>query len=234
MTQDLPHILVVDDDRRLRELLRKFLADNGFRVSVAADAARADQHLSGLQFDLIVLDRMMPGEEGLSFARRLRGTSNIPILVLTAMGEVEDRIDGLEVGVDDYLSKPFEPRELLLRIRTILRRAPPEAEPEPEAAGAREAGLGEFRFLTEREELHGPDGPVRLTTAEASLLRAFADSPGQILSREDLARRCDISGGDRTVDVQVTRLRRKFEANPRAPRYLQTVRGRGYILRPDE
>lgn len=232
MTQDLPHILVVDDDTRLRELLRKFLADNGFRVSVAADTKDADQHLSGLRFDLIVLDRMMPGEEGLSFARRLRGTSNVPILVLTAMGEVEDRIDGLEVGVDDYLSKPFEPRELLLRIRTILRRAPPE--PETDENGAREVRLGEFQFLTEREELHGPDGPVRLTTAESSLLRVFAESADQVLSREDLSRRCDISGGDRTVDVQVTRLRRKFEADPRAPRYLQTVRGRGYILRPDE
>lgn len=232
MTQDLPHILVVDDDTRLRELLRKYLADNGFRVSVAADTGHADRHLSGLRFDLIVLDRMMPGEEGLSFARRLRGTSNIPILVLTAMGEVDDRIDGLEVGVDDYLSKPFEPRELLLRIRTILRRAPPE--PETDDSGAGEVRLGEFRFLPEREELHGPDGPIRLTTAEAGLLRAFAESPGQILSREDLSNRCDISGGDRTVDVQVTRLRRKFEANPRAPRYLQTVRGRGYVLRPDE
>lgn len=234
MTQDLPHILVVDDDTRLRELLRKFLMDNGFRVSVAADTSHADRHLSGLYFDLIVLDRMMPGEEGLSFATRLRGTSNVPILMLTAMGEVDDRIDGLEVGVDDYLSKPFEPRELLLRIRTILRRAPPEAEPDAAGQPARDIQLGDFQFLIEREELRGPNGPIRLTTAEAGMLRVLAESAGQILSREDLSRRCDIGGGARTVDVQVTRLRRKFESDPRAPRYLQTVRGRGYILRPDE
>ena len=234
MTQDLPHILVVDDDTRLRELLRRFLMDNGFRVSVATDTRRADRHLSGMQFDLIVLDRMMPGEDGLSFARRLRGESGIPILMLTAMGEVEDRIDGLEVGVDDYLPKPFEPRELLLRIRMILRRAPRDAEADAEEPAAADVSLGNFRFLIGREELHGPDGPIRLTTAEASLLRVFAESAGRVLSREDLSRRCDISGGARTVDVQVTRLRRKFEADPRAPRYLQTVRGRGYVLRPDE
>jgi two-component system phosphate regulon response regulator OmpR len=234
MTQEPPHILVVDDDTRLRALLRKFLADNGFRVSVASDAGHADRHLSGLQFDLIVLDRMMPGEEGLSFARRLRGASNVPILMLTAMGEVDDRIDGLETGVDDYLAKPFEPRELLLRIRTILRRVPPDSAPDKHVSVRRDIALGEFRFVIERGELDGPKGPIRLTTAEASLLRVLAESAGRVLSREDLSRRCDISGGVRTIDVQVTRLRRKFETDPRAPRYLQTIRGRGYVLRPDE
>ncbi len=234
MTGEAPHILVVDDDTRLRELLRKFLTENGFRVSVASDAGNADQHLSGLQFDMIVLDRMMPGEEGLSFAQRLRRSNDVPILMLTAMGEVEDRIDGLAAGVDDYLPKPFEPRELLLRIRTILRRAPPEPVPVGTEPVAPEVRLGAFRFVTEREELHGPDGLVRLTTAEASLLRTLAESAGAVLSREDLSQRCEISGGDRAIDVQVTRLRRKLEADPRAPRYLQTVRGRGYILRPDD
>jgi len=234
MTQESPHILVVDDDNRLRALLRKFLADNGFRVSVAPDAAHADRHLSGLRFDLIVLDRMMPGEEGLSFARRVRGASDVPILMLTAMGEVEHRIDGLEAGVDDYLPKPFEPRELLLRIRTILRRAPSEPEHGAAMEPARDIVLGDFQFAIEREELRGPDGPIRLTTTEAGLLRALAESAGQVLSREDLSRHCATAGGVRTIDVQVTRLRRKFEADPRAPRYLQTVRGRGYILRPDE
>lgn len=233
MDSDLPHILVVDDDTRLRELLRKYLMENGFRVSAAADASLARRQLESLAFDLIVLDRMMPGEDGLSFARYLRSGKDVPILMLTAMGEVDARIDGLEVGVDDYLPKPFEPRELLLRIRMILRRAP-EAEGAPAIAVVEEVLLGQCRFLTARELLMGEDGPIRLTTTEASLLRALAEHPGEVLSRDDLSRRCRINGGERTIDVQVTRLRRKIEPNPKTPRYLQTVRGRGYVLRPDE
>lgn len=235
MREETAHILVVDDDTRLRGLLRKYLMDQGFRVTVAANAQDARRQLVALDFDLIVLDRMMPGEDGLSLTRSLRAERDVPILMLTAMAEIGARIDGLEAGVDDYLPKPFEPRELLLRIRTILRRtaaaAPEAAAP---AAGEKPIRLGAFEFQAERELLTGTDGPVRLTSAEASLLRVLAKNAGQILSRDDLSRMCDINGAERTIDVQVTRLRRKIEPDPRLPRYLQTIRGRGYVLRPDE
>ncbi|MDM7944713.1 MAG: response regulator transcription factor [Oceanibaculum nanhaiense] len=225
-----PHILVVDDDGRLRDLLRRYLTENGFRVSTAADAAEARAKLESLAFDLLVLDVMMPGESGLDLTQDLRRTGVVPILLLTAMAETEDRINGLERGADDYLSKPFEPRELLLRIRTILRRV-------NGAAPARAAGapvlLGGLLFDAERLELRGPDRTVRLTEAEAALLRALAQNPGATLSRDDLAQRLDLTGNPRTVDVQVTRLRRKIEPDPRFPRYLQTVRGKGYALLPD-
>ena len=235
MREETAHILVVDDDTRLRGLLRKYLMDQGFRVTVAANAQDARRQLVALDFDLIVLDRMMPGEDGLSLTRSLRAERDVPILMLTAMAEIGARIDGLEAGVDDYLPKPFEPRELLLRIRTILRRtaaaAPEAAAP---AAAEKPIRLGAFEFQAERELLTGTDGPVRLTSAEASLLRVLAKNAGQILSRDDLSRMCDINGAERTIDVQVTRLRRKIEPDPRLPRYLQTIRGRGYVLRPDE
>ncbi|MFO7481313.1 response regulator [Oceanibaculum nanhaiense] len=225
-----PHILVVDDDGRLRDLLRRYLTENGFRVSTAADAAEARAKLESLAFDLLVLDVMMPGESGLDLTQDLRRTGVVPILLLTAMAETEDRINGLERGADDYLSKPFEPRELLLRIRTILRRV-------NGAAPARAAGapvlLGGLLFDAERLELRGPDRTVRLTETEAALLRALAQNPGATLSRDDLAQRLDLTGNPRTVDVQVTRLRRKIEPDPRFPRYLQTVRGKGYALLPD-
>jgi two-component system phosphate regulon response regulator OmpR len=198
MNTDLPHILVVDDDDRLRELLRKFLSENDFLVETASDVADARARLTSLTFDLIVLDLMMPGESGLDFAEDLRQTSTVPILMLTAMGEGEDRIAGLERGADDYLTKPFEPRELLLRVHSILRRVPRRPE-----------------------------------TVEAALLSALAEQPGATLSREELTQRTGASGGGRAVDVQVTRLRRKIERDPRLPRYLQTVRGKGYVLRPD-
>lgn len=231
MDSEAPHILVVDDDTRLRELLRKFLMDNGFRVSVAANAKDAHLHLASMEFDLIVLDRMMPGEDGLAFARTLRQSNSVPVLMLTAMGEVEARIDGLEASVDDYLSKPFEPRELLLRIRTILRRA--ALVPDTPEPADTEIRFGDYCFDADRELLVGRAGPIRLTTSEASLLRVLAESPGAVLSRQELSQRCAINGGERAVDVQVTRLRRKIESDPKAPRYLQTIRGRGYVLRPD-
>ncbi|MBC7135514.1 MAG: response regulator transcription factor [Oceanibaculum nanhaiense] len=222
-----PHILVVDDDGRLRDLLRRYLTENGFRVSTAADAAEARAKLESLAFDLLVLDVMMPGESGLDLTQDLRRTGVVPILLLTAMAETEDRINGLERGADDYLSKPFEPRELLLRIRTILRRV-------NGAVPARAAGapilLGGLVFDAERLELRGPGRTVRLTEAEAALLRALAEKPGATLTRDDLAQRLDLTGNPRTVDVQVTRLRRKIEPDPRFPRYLQTVRGKGYAL----
>jgi two-component system phosphate regulon response regulator OmpR len=225
MIPDQPHVLVVDDDDRLRELLRKYLSENGLLVSTASDAAEARRRLAKLAFDLIVLDLMMPGESGLDFARDLRPGNSVPILMLTAMGEAEDRIAGLERGADDYLTKPFEPRELLLRIHNILRRVPgPPRGP---------VRMGDVVFDPERGDLSRGGAPIRLTDVEASLLKALAESPGAILSREALTEATGATGGGRAVDVQVTRLRRKIEPDPRLPRYLQTVRGKGYVLRPD-
>ncbi len=230
---DLPHILVVDDDGRLRELLRRFLSDNGFRVSTAADAAEARARMAGVSYDLMVLDVMMPGESGVELTHdlRQRRRERIPILMLTAMGEAEDRIAGLESGVDDYLAKPFEPRELLLRIRTILRRVGEPAVPQAAAAAGSEVRFGAFRFDLGQNILWRGDLPVRLTEAEATLLRAFAMAPGVIFTREDLVDGNAVNGGIRTVDVQITRLRRKIEPDPKFPRFLQTVRGKGYVLR---
>jgi two-component system phosphate regulon response regulator OmpR len=224
---EFPHILVVDDDNRLRELLRRYLADNGFRVTVASDAAEAREQLGSIVFDLIVMDVMMPGESGLVLTDSLRQKSTVPILMLTAMGGTEHRINGLEVGADDYLAKPFEPRELVLRIRTILRRA--------EQAEATPPGLqiGPCTFDLLRETLFRGNVAVRLTTAEANLLKALALRPGHVCSRVELAEACGLEGSDRSIDVQVTRLRKKIEPDPKMPRYLQTVRGHGYVLRPD-
>ena len=229
MTEDQPHILVVDDDTRLRQLLHKYLADNGFRVSSAGDAEEARQRLDGLAFDLIVLDRMMPGEGGIDLARALRARENgVPILMLTAMGETEDRIAGLEAGVDDYLPKPFEPRELVLRIRTILKRAPAPAPARPSVIT-----LGPCRFDLVREELHRGETRVRLSQGEARLLKVLGERAGEALDREALQAALGAGAGGRAIDVQVTRLRRKIEPDPKLPRYLVTVRGRGYALRPD-
>jgi two-component system, OmpR family, phosphate regulon response regulator OmpR len=227
MNTDVPHILVVDDDRKLCQLLARYLTEHGSIVATASDGADARGKLASLTFDLIVLDLMMPGESGLDFAAEFRRTSSVPILMLTAMGEPEDRIAGLERGADDYLVKPFEPRELLLRINNILRRAP---HPETALPVVR---IGELVFDLEREELRKNGQPVRLTSVEAALLKALALQPGVPLSREALIDLTGAAGGDRAVDVQVTRLRRKIELQPRHPRYLQTVRGKGYVLKPD-
>ena len=228
MNAELPHILVVDDDRRLRELLRKYLSANGFMVTTASDAADARARLVSLTFDLLVLDLMMPGESGLDFAADLRRRSAVPILMLTAMGEPGDRIAGLEKGADDYMPKPFEPRELLLRIHSILRRVPQDLGEAPVAVD-----LGGVTFDLSRDELNRDGEPIKLTEVEAALLKALAERPGAVLSREELTLRTGASGGGRAVDVQGTRLRRKIEQDPKAPRYLQTVRGKGYMLRPD-
>jgi two-component system, OmpR family, phosphate regulon response regulator OmpR len=225
-----PHLLVVDDDRRLRELLRDFLGRNGYRVNVAADAAEARRQVAGFAFDLMILDVMMPGESGLDLARSMRGSGNLPILLLTARGEAADRIAGLEAGADDYLPKPFEPRELLLRIGAILRRAQPTGGAAL-AAATRPLRLGDCRFDAERGELWRGADAVRLTTGEAQLLTALARKAGNTVSRQELAG--GEEGGARAVDVQVTRLRRKIEPDPKQPRYLQTVWGEGYVLRPD-
>ena len=225
MPMTAPHILVVDDDTRLRELLRKYLIDNGFRVTTASDAADARANLAGFDFDLLVLDVMMPGENGLDLTRAIRCGSRVPILLLTAMGEPANRINGFERGADDYLVKPFEPRELVLRIQTILRRT--------ESTVPAELRFGRRRFDVPRKQLLEGDRPVHLTTTEASLLQSLVRHAGETMSRDALIRESRIVGNARTVDVQITRLRRKIEPDPRAPRYLQTVRGEGYILVPD-
>lgn len=226
--EEQPHILVVDDDTRLRQLLRKYLTDNGYLVTVAADAAEARAKMAVLAVDMVVLDVMMPGEDGLSLTRDLRRTNPIPILLLTAMGEVDDRINGFEAGADDYLSKPFEPRELLLRIASILRRAP-----KPDDDGGDVLALGPFSWDVGREELKRGDEMIHLTTAERDLMTILARSAGEAVSRDDLAARTGNAANARAIDVQVTRLRKKLEDDPRQPRYLQTVRGMGYMLRPD-
>ncbi len=223
---DQPHILVVDDDRRLRQLLQRYLTEQGFRVTVGADAMEARRKLESFAFDLLILDIMMPGEDGISLTRALRNASAVPILLLTAMGETSDRIRGLESGADDYLTKPFEPRELVLRVNAILRRAP---QPEPPAA-PRPVSFGGYSFDPTSSTLLRDGDPVYLTAVETALLKALARWPGRPVSRNGLAM---ASGGDaagRTVDVQMTRLRRKIEEDPRRPRHLQTVRGTGYVL----
>jgi len=230
MTDDAM-ILVVDDDARLRGLLSRYLADHGFRVSTAENAGEARDRLRFLQPDLLVLDVMMPGEDGLTLTESLRREQNdTPVLLLTARGAPEDRIAGFEAGADDYLPKPFDPRELVLRIRAMLRRAPP---PVPVAPPAGPVQLGELTFDADRAELRGPTHTVRLTGGETALLAALARKPGEVLSREDIAATLGMDeAGERAIDVQVTRLRRKIETDPREPRFLHTVRGRGYVLKP--
>lgn len=227
------HLLIVDDDERIRGLLQKFLMRHGFLVSLARDAAHANRILSGLDFDMIVLDVMMPGEDGVSFCRRLREDRDTPILLLTAKGETQDRIAGLEAGADDYLAKPFEPKELLLRINSILRRVPAD---EPTDVTPKVLLLGPLRYDVEKGTMWKGDTPVRLTSTEAQLMRIFSTCPGEPLSRSKLVEDLGRNGGqaqERAVDVQITRLRRKLEADPKQPRYLQTVRGAGYLLAPD-
>jgi two-component system phosphate regulon response regulator OmpR len=225
---ELPHLLVVDDDARLRALLARYLGEQGHVVSTAASAAEARARMRSLAFDLLILDVMMPEQNGVDFAQALRREHYaVPILMLTARSEAEERIAGLEAGADDYLPKPFEPRELVLRIAAILRRAqrPPE--------GPRPIKLGRWQFEPDRSELVSGSDIVRLTDVEASLLRVLAQAAGNIVSREDLVERSRVPMNARSIDVQVNRLRRKIETDPRTPRYLQTVRGSGYVLRPD-
>ncbi|HEX4533582.1 MAG TPA: response regulator [Rhizomicrobium sp.] len=224
---DDPHLLVVDDDERLRALLQRYLSSNGFRVSTASDAAEARGLMKGMAFDLLIVDVMMPGESGLELTRGIRANSKVPILMLTARGDAEDRIAGLELGADDYLPKPFEPRELLLRVSALLRRAAPPAQ-----SAHKEVRMGEAVFDPERGELRRKGKPVRLTSSEAALLKLFAANAGRSFSRTDLCTRLGVAL-ERSIDVQVTRLRRKIEEDPKLPLYLQTVRGVGYVLVPD-
>jgi len=220
------HLLVVDDDARLRALLAKYLGDQGFRVSTAGDAEEASRQVEAIAFDLVILDVMMPGEDGISLTRRLREDADLPVLLLTARGQPDDRIAGLEAGADDYLPKPFEPRELVLRIQAILRR---HAPPPPTPGSSEVINLGAWRLDLNRGQLQRGSETVRLTSGELKLIRLLAEKPGQPISREELA----VATGqtqERTIDVQVTRLRRKIEDDPRAPHHLQTVRGKGYVL----
>lgn len=223
LPDDAPHIMVVDDDERIRELLGRYLLDHGYRITGAADAAAARSAMKGLAFDLIILDVMMPGESGFELAEDLRSSSDIPILMLTARDESEHRIKGLEIGVDDYLGKPFEPRELLLRINNILRHVeiPDELR--------EEIHMGDYVFHIARGELQQNGKTIKLTERERDLLRQFAQRPGEPIPRHELAGPGG-NGSERAVDVQINRLRRKIEADPGNPVYLQTVRGKGYIL----
>ena len=227
---DDPHILVVEDDERLRARLARYLIEQGFRVTAAEHAEAARQKLGFLQPDLMVLDVMMPGESGLELVQALRRDHNdVPVLLLTARGAPEDRIAGLRAGADDYLGKPFEPEELVLRLRSLLRRAA-LAAPEPQTGPLQ---LGTAQFDPERGELRDTNGPVRLTGGEVALLTALARKPNEVLTREDIAAALSMDdAGERAIDVQVTRLRRKIESDPREPRFLHTVRGRGYVLKP--
>lgn len=229
VADDAAHLLVVDDDGRIRALLQKFLSQNGYRVTTAASAAEARTRLDQLAFDLLVLDVMMPGESGLDLARAVRARSSVPILMLTARAETDDRIAGLETGADDYLSKPFNPRELLLRVGGILRRA----NASNGGASEPEVRFGPFAFHRGRGELKRGDEVIRLTDRERELLATLAERPGHVVPRSAIAGD-DAAPGDRAVDVVVTRLRRKIEADPANPILLQTVRGMGYRLLADE
>lgn len=227
------HLLIVDDDERIRTLLQKFLMRHGFLVTAARDAAHARRILSGLDFDLIVLDVMMPGEDGLEFTRSLRETNAVPILLLTAKGDTNNRIEGLEAGADDYLPKPFEPKELLLRINAILRRVP---ESQVDETAPKFLTLGPIRYDIERGEMWQGEDLVRLTATEMQLMKIFSATCNEAISRAKLVEELGRDRGqaqERAVDVQITRLRRKIETDPRQPRYLQTVRGSGYMLAPD-
>ena len=227
------HLLIVDDDERIRVLLQKFLMRNGFLVTAARDAQHARRILTGLDFDMLILDVMMPGEDGLSLCRSIRETRQTPILLLTAKGETGNRIEGLEAGADDYLPKPFEPKELLLRINAILRRMP---ETPAEDIFPKILHLGPIRYDLERGEMWQGEDLVRLTATEMQLMKIFSAKPGEPISRNKLVEDLGRDRGqaqERAVDVQITRLRRKIETNPKQPRYLQTVRGAGYMLAPD-
>jgi two-component system phosphate regulon response regulator OmpR len=222
---DAAHLLLVDDDRRIRALMSRYLTNEGYRVTTAEDAIDAERRLSSLFFDLIILDVMMPGENGFEFATRLRQTSSVPILMLTARSETMDRLRGLEAGADDYLSKPFEPKELSLRIASILRRAAPQRETEPTVASV--ARFGDFCLDIERAELRKGDEVIRLTDRERVMMQLLARGMGAAISRESLA---GDGANERTIDVQINRLRRKIERDPANPMFLQTARGAGYRL----
>ncbi|WP_157017055.1 response regulator [Mesorhizobium xinjiangense] len=221
---DAPHLLVVDDDTRIRTLLNQFLTANGFRVTIAGTAAEARRRLAGLDFDMIVLDVMMPGENGVDLTRALREERDVPILMLTALSETDSRITGLEAGADDYLPKPFDPRELILRVNNILRRGGPPTTPKVE-----QIVFGPYTFQIAKRELRNAGQTIKLTDREQEILSIFAERPGETIPRHELVSN-DSDVGERTIDVQINRLRRKIERDPANPMWLQTVRGVGYRL----
>jgi two-component system phosphate regulon response regulator OmpR len=230
LPDDAPHVLIVDDDFKIRDLLARYLYTQGFRVTTAADAEMANASLRGLDFDIVLLDWMMPGISGIDLARQIKSQRDIPICMLTARAEPEQRIEGLEVGVDDYVSKPFEPRELLLRIKNILRRGQTaQSAPAPQSDEVR---MGTLVFHISRGELRRNNETIKLTERERDLLRQFAQKPGMPIQRHELSTD-ETTGNDRAIDVQINRLRRKIETDPSNPVYLQTVRGKGYILYAD-
>lgn len=224
LPDDAPHLLVIDDDQRIRSLVSRYLADNGFRVDVAANAAEARALLASLAYDLLILDVMMPGENGLDLLKSLRASMDVPILMLTARIEIEHRIRGFEGGADDYLGKPFEPRELVLRINAVLKRGMP-----PPAPLIEQLRFGPFAFHIARRELRRAQEVIRLTDRERQIMSVFAASPNETVPRLALLSE-DEPAGERTIDVQINRLRRKIEVDPANPLYLQTVRGIGYRL----
>lgn len=224
-----PHILVVDDDDRIRTLLHRYLREQGLTVSTARNAQEARSILAVFDYDGLIIDVMMPGEDGFALTTDLRKNMDIPVLLLTALGETQQRIEGLESGADDYLPKPFDPRELLLRLQSVMRRRPEQVRSDVPVT------IGAWIFYPDRDEIVGKDASEpkaqSLTSVEGTLLRALCQRAGEVLSRETLAEMCRLQGGERTIDVQVTRLRRKLEEDTRNPRHLQTIRGEGYILR---
>lgn len=228
----LPHILVIDDDDRIRELVARYLKEHGFFVSTAEDAAQAKEILALAEYDALVVDVMMPGQDGMEFTQELHQQHNVnqdvPVLLLTAMGETEDKIKGLTLGADDYLSKPFDPRELVLRLQAILRR-----KPQPKII-EKEVPIGRWIYHSSHNELLDGETRIKLTDGEANLLNALLEKNGHVMSREALSAACNMDPEKRTVDVQVTRLRRKLEEDSNMPRYLQTVRGKGYVLRTEK
>ena len=223
------HILVVDDDKRICDLVSRFLHAHDFIVLTVDRAAAATDIMNRFVFDALVVDVMMPEKTGTEFVQELREQGNdVPVLMLTALGEAKDRIAGFECGADDYLPKPFEPKELVLRLKALLRRT------QSQAKRSNLYQIGEWQFDPKHDELKGSNGDILdLTNVEGNLLRALAESAGEVVSRDELAERCNLDAGGRTIDVQVTRLRRKIEENTKAPRYLQTMRGKGYLLRAE-
>ena len=221
----LPHVLVVDDDDRIRDLVTRYLTENDFFVSSCASAEEAKEVLALAAYDVLVVDVMMPGQDGMEFTQELRETNDTPVLLLTAMGETEDRIKGLSTGADDYLIKPFDPRELVLRLQAILRRQPVKLEEQAEVT------IGEWTFHRLQKELSKGDEVVGLTDGDMTLLDALLSKAGEIIDRQELSEACGMDPDKRTVDVQITRLRRKLEEDSNRPLYLQTIRGKGYVLR---
>lgn len=227
--ESLPHVLVVDDDVRICKLVSQYLRDHGFIAMAAHSAAQAREMMQSFAFDILVVDVMMPGETGLEFTAGLnRDAPRVPVILLTALGEVQDRVKGFESGADDYLIKPFEPQELVLRLQAILRRTfRHKTELKP-------FKIGRWIFNPSHDEITDGKSAQKLTSGEANLLRALASRAGEVISREDLAQLCEVDSGERTIDVQVTRLRRKIEEDSKFPKYLQTIRGKGYLLRIED